>query len=167
MARIAVVIGSNRPKRICPEIAEWVRATAERGSSLTFELLDLGAVALPFLDEPAMAALGEYVHEHTRGWSGLVSSYDGFVFVFPQYNWGYPAVLQNALDYLYAEWRDKPAALVTYGTRARNWTATAGSSTSRRPSHCSSPTSPLWQASWRSLSLRQGRSARMTLAIVR
>lgn len=117
MARIAVVIGSNRPKRICPEIAEWVRSTAERGSSLAFELLDLGAVALPFLYEPEMAALGEYVHEHTRRWSALVSSYDGFVFVFPQYNWGYPAVLKNALDYLYAEWRDKPAALVTYGTR--------------------------------------------------
>jgi NAD(P)H-dependent FMN reductase len=37
--------------------------------------------------------------------------------VFPQYNWGYPAVLKNALDYLYREWRDKPASFITYGTR--------------------------------------------------
>ncbi|WLR78731.1 NAD(P)H-dependent oxidoreductase [Limosilactobacillus reuteri] len=31
----------------------------------------------------------------TRKWSELVQSYDGFVFVFPQYNWGYPAVLKK------------------------------------------------------------------------
>jgi NAD(P)H-dependent FMN reductase len=37
--------------------------------------------------------------------------------VFPQYNWGYPAVLKNALDYLYEEWHDKPASFITYGTR--------------------------------------------------
>ncbi len=37
--------------------------------------------------------------------------------MFPQYNWGYPAVLKNALDYLYREWRDKPASFITYGTR--------------------------------------------------
>jgi NAD(P)H-dependent FMN reductase len=46
-----------------------------------------------------------------------VQSYDGFLFVFPQYNWGYPAVLKNALDYLYQEWHDKPASFITYGTR--------------------------------------------------
>ncbi len=45
---------------------------------------------------------------------------DGFLFVFPQYNWGYPGVLKNALDYLYDEWRGKPASLFTYGTRGGN-----------------------------------------------
>ena len=49
-----------------------------------------------------------------------MSSYGGFVFVFPQYNWGYPAPLKNALDFLYFEWRDKPATTVTYGTRGGN-----------------------------------------------
>jgi NAD(P)H-dependent FMN reductase len=42
------------------------------------------------------------------------------LFVFPQYNWGYPAPLKNALDFLYFEWRDKPATTVTYGTRGGN-----------------------------------------------
>jgi NAD(P)H-dependent FMN reductase len=37
--------------------------------------------------------------------------------VFPQYNWGYPVVLTNAPDYLYREWHDNPASLITYGTR--------------------------------------------------
>jgi NAD(P)H-dependent FMN reductase len=80
-------------------------------------LIDLAAVNLPFLDEPVMAAERHYLHEHTRAWSELVSSFDGFIFVFPQYNWGYPAPLKNALDFLYWEWRDKPVSFVTFGTR--------------------------------------------------
>ena len=34
-----------------------------------------------------------------------------------QYNWGYPAALKNALDYLYHEWKGKPAVIISYGTR--------------------------------------------------
>ena len=34
----------------------------------------------------------------------LVASFQGFVFVTPQYNWGYPAALKNTWDYLYKEW---------------------------------------------------------------
>lgn len=115
--RIAVVIGSTRPKRICPGIAEWFTNTVQKESLLRYELVDLVDINLPFLDEPLKAALREYEHEHTHNWSRLVSGYDGFVFVFPQYNWGYPAPLKNALDFLYYEWRGKPAASVTYGTR--------------------------------------------------
>ena len=56
-------------------------------------------------------------HAHTREWSPRVAAIDGFLFVFPQYNWGYPAALKNALDFLYVEWRNKPASVFTYGTR--------------------------------------------------
>ncbi|MGA9877038.1 MAG: NAD(P)H-dependent oxidoreductase [Solirubrobacteraceae bacterium] len=115
--RIAVVVGSTRPTRICRGIAEWVRGVAQEGSPLHYELIDLAEIDLPFLDEPLKASLHQYEHEHTRVWSRIVSSYDGFVFVFPQYNWGYPAPLKNALDFLYREWHDRPAASVTYGTR--------------------------------------------------
>jgi NAD(P)H-dependent FMN reductase len=116
LGKIGVIVGSTRPRRICKAIAEWVLETAGEGSPLAYELIDLAEVALPFLDEPLMAALGRYQHEHTKRWSLLVASYDGFVFVMPQYNWGYTAVVKNALDFLYAEWRDKAAATVTYGT---------------------------------------------------
>jgi NAD(P)H-dependent FMN reductase len=115
--RVAVVVGSTRPSRICPGIASWVQQAAQEESPLLYELIDLAEVNLPFLDEPLKAALGQYQHEHTRAWSRLVSSFDGFVFVFPQYNWGYPAPLKNALDFLYREWRAKPVTCVTYGTR--------------------------------------------------
>lgn len=115
--RIAVVIGSTRPTRICAGIANWIRQALQDSSPLRYEMIDLSEVDLPFLDEPLKAALGEYAHEHTKAWSRVVSGYDGFMFVFPQYNWGYPAPLKNALDFLYAEWSAKPVTCATYGTR--------------------------------------------------
>jgi NAD(P)H-dependent FMN reductase len=124
LPRIAVVIGSTRPQRICPEIAAWVRRTLRAADLLEVDLVDLQEIDLPFLDEPVMASRGRYEREHTVRWSELVRSYDGFVFVFPQYNWGYPAVLKNALDFLYDEWADKPVALVSYGSRGGALAAT-------------------------------------------
>ncbi len=113
--RISVVIGSNRPQRICPQIASSVQRVLQSAGVHEIELIDLQEINLPFLDEPILPAQGHYEHEHSVRWSELVSSNDGFVFVFPQYNWGYPAVLKNALDFLYHEWSDKPVGLVTYG----------------------------------------------------
>jgi NAD(P)H-dependent FMN reductase len=118
--RIAVVIGSTRPSRICPGIARSVLQFAHEDSPLRYELIDLADVNLPFLDEPLKAALCQYQHEHTKAWSRTIDSYDGFIFVFPQYNWGYPAPLKNALDFLYHEWVGKPVSYVTYGTRGGN-----------------------------------------------
>ncbi|MBR7825581.1 NAD(P)H-dependent oxidoreductase [Actinospica sp. MGRD01-02] len=116
-ARVGVIVGSTRPTRICAEIAALVTECLAEDSELTYATIDLADIGLPFLDEPRKPALGDYEHAHTRAWSEIVRSFQGFVLVFPQYNWGYPAPLKNALDFLYAEWRDKPAALVTYGSR--------------------------------------------------
>lgn len=115
-ASVGVIIGSTRPDRICADIADWFLRVVRPNTVLRYDLIDLAEVNLPFLDEPMMASTGIYTHEHTRAWSERVSSYDAFVFVFPQYNWGYPAVLKNALDFLYAEWAGKAAGIVTYGT---------------------------------------------------
>jgi NAD(P)H-dependent FMN reductase len=93
---------------------------AQEESPFTYEVVDLARVAPPFLDEPLKAALGQYQHEHTKAWSRTVESYDGFILVFPQYNWGYPAPLKNALDFLYHEWVGKPVSYVTYGSRGGN-----------------------------------------------
>jgi NAD(P)H-dependent FMN reductase len=122
--RVAVMIGSTRPGRITSVIADWLVQRLREGGAAQYEILDLAAVGLPFLDEPLKPALGNYRHEHTRRWSDTVTAFDGFVFVFPQYNWGYPAPLKNALDFLYHEWAEKPAALVTHGTRGGGRAAT-------------------------------------------
>ena len=45
----------------------------------------------------------------------MVDAADGFIAVTPEYNYGMPAVLKNALDYLGSEWAWKPIGFVSYG----------------------------------------------------
>ncbi|MFY9778527.1 MAG: NAD(P)H-dependent oxidoreductase [Trebonia sp.] len=54
--------------------------------------VDLAAVALPFLHEPHHPKLGHYVHKHTKQWSATVAHADAFVFVTPEYNYGYGGI---------------------------------------------------------------------------
>jgi NAD(P)H-dependent FMN reductase len=116
-SRILVIGGSIRPRRVSADIAEWVAKVGREATEGLLEVVDLKDWPLPMDDEPGIPAGGEYAFEHTRAWSRKVSEGDAFVFVTPQYNWGYPAPLKNALDHLYSEWSGKPAMIVTYGGR--------------------------------------------------
>ncbi|RYG47148.1 NADPH-dependent oxidoreductase [bacterium] len=78
-------------------------------------MIDLAEVGLPLFDESRHPRLRQYEHEHTKRWSAIVDSADAFVFVTPEYNFGTPPSLVNALDYLVAEWAYKPAGFVSYG----------------------------------------------------
>lgn len=62
--RVAVVIGSTRPTRICPGIAEWTKNVLREDSLLHYALIDLAKVNLPFLDEPLKTALQQYERAH-------------------------------------------------------------------------------------------------------
>jgi NAD(P)H-dependent FMN reductase len=110
-----VVLGSTRAGRLCPKIAAWVISVAEESADLNFEVADLADWPLPMNDEPGIPALGGYQQAHTRAWSDKVASADAVMFVTPQYNWGYPAPLKNAIDHLYREWSGKSVVIVSYG----------------------------------------------------
>jgi NAD(P)H-dependent FMN reductase len=112
---VLVVMGSVRAGRLCRKIASWVISVAEPSTGLNFELIDLVDWNLPMTDEPNIPALGGYTQVHTRAWSERVAGADAILFVTPQYNWGYPAPLKNAIDHLYKEWHGKPVAIVSYG----------------------------------------------------
>jgi NAD(P)H-dependent FMN reductase len=117
--RIGIVIGSTRPGRRGEQVARWVQENAQQlRDDAVFDLVDLADFPLPHLDEPMPASSGVYEKEHTRAWSQKVDSYDGFVFVTPEYNHTTSGVLKNALDYLNREWNDKAAAIVSYGASA-------------------------------------------------
>jgi len=117
---VLVIMGSTRASRICPKITEWVVQIGQACTSLIYEVVDLANWPLPMDDEPEIPATGIYTQAHTRAWSEKIKNADAVVFVTPQYNWGYPAILKNAIDHLYHEWRDKPAAIVTYGGHGGN-----------------------------------------------
>ncbi len=112
---LTIVIGSTRPGRVGPKFATWFRSLAIAHDGFDVELVDLAQLNLPFLDEPSHPRLRQYVHQHTIDWSRTVERSDAFVFVTPEYNFGYSAALKNAIDYLSQEWADKAVGFVSYG----------------------------------------------------
>jgi NAD(P)H-dependent FMN reductase len=112
---VLLIMGSTRAGRICPRIADWVAQIGGACTGSAYEVVDLADWPLPMDDEPGIPALGTYMQPHTRAWSERISSADAVVFVTPQYNWGYPAPLKNAIDHLYREWHGKPVAIISYG----------------------------------------------------
>ena len=115
MMHLQIVIVSTREQRQGPAVARWFHTQAERHAGFDLELVDLADVNLPLLDEPHHPRLANYMHEHTKRWSAIVSRADAFVFVTPEYNYGSPPSLVNALDYLLREWAYKPVGFVSYG----------------------------------------------------
>ncbi len=115
MTRIGIILGSTRPNRNGEQVAKWVYDIASRRDDAEFELVDLRDYPLPHLDEPLPPSMGQYQNEHTRQWADKIGSFDGFVFVTPEYNHSTSGVLKNAIDYLYAEWNNKAVGFVSYG----------------------------------------------------
>ncbi|MGN6327029.1 NADPH-dependent FMN reductase [Pseudolysinimonas sp.] len=114
--RIGIIIGSTRPGRNGAKVAEWVRETAAaHAPGVEFELVDLADHPLPHFDEPISPARRSSQHAEALAWSAVIDGLDGFIFVTPEYNHSISGVLKNAIDYLYAEWNDKAAGIVSYG----------------------------------------------------
>jgi len=115
MLKIAIIVGSTRPERKGDAVAKWAHEIARKRTDADFAIVDLAAFSLPLLDEPMAAASGSYSHPHTKTWSAAVASFDGYVFVTPEYNHGTSGALKNAIDFLYNEWTDKAAGFIGYG----------------------------------------------------
>lgn len=116
--RIGIIIGSTRPGRVGDQVARWVLDHAAQRDDAEFELVDLVDYALPHLDEAIPASAGTYANDHTRAWAQKVASFDGYVFVTPEYNHSTSGALKNAIDFVYGEWNNKAAGLVSYGASA-------------------------------------------------
>jgi NAD(P)H-dependent FMN reductase len=116
MTRIAIIVGSTRPGRNGTAVAEWVHAYAKTRTDAEYELVDIEQFGLPLLDEPVPASMGMYSKDHTKSWAGVIDSFDGFVFVTPEYNHSPSGALKNAIDFIYAEWNNKAAGFVGYGS---------------------------------------------------
>jgi len=117
MKKIKIIISSTRPGRKGELVAKWVlKETKKYEGNMSFEIIDLKTLELPFMDEPMPPMMGKpYQHGHSKIWSKIVGESDGFIITVPEYNHGYPAPLKNALDFLYNEWVGKPVGIVGYG----------------------------------------------------
>lgn len=117
MIKIQVIIGSTRPNRFSEKPAKWIFGELKKKEDVEAELVDLRDWPLPFFDEPISPSMnqGKYANALAGTWAKKVGEADGYIIVTPEYNFGYPAVLKNALDYVYSEWNNKPVGFVSYG----------------------------------------------------
>ena len=113
---IGIIIGSTREGRFGDKPANWIHGIARQRTDLAFELIDLRDHPLPFFNEAAPPVQSPVKNEAARAWGSRLAGLDGFIVVTPEYNHGPTAVLKNAFDSAYAEFRRKPLAFVGYGS---------------------------------------------------
>ena len=116
MLKVAIIVGSTRPGRKAEAVAQWIHGIAMERDDAQFEIVDIQEFNLPLLDEAMPPAMGQYSQPHTKAWSAKIASFDGYVFVTPEYNHGPSGALKNAIDFLFREWNNKSAGFVAYGS---------------------------------------------------
>jgi len=117
MLNVHVIIGSTRVGRFSDKPAHWIAGELAQQPGVQATIIDLRDHPLPFYDSPTPPARlnGQYPHASVQAFSALMATADAFVMVAPEYNHGYTAVLKNALDWLFAEWMNKPVGFVSFG----------------------------------------------------
>ncbi|OMC82014.1 NADPH-dependent oxidoreductase [Viridibacillus sp. FSL H8-0123] len=110
MLKIGIVLGSTREGRVSPQVGEWVKGLADQRGDADYEIIDIADFKLPFLGDPNGDTQG------ISGWSEKINGCDGFVFIVQEYNHSITGALKNALDLLRAEWNNKAAGIVSYGS---------------------------------------------------
>lgn len=107
---IGIILGSTREGRLSPQVGNWVKELADKRGDANYTVIDIADYKLPLLGEAGADASG------AAAWSEAVAKQDGFVFVAQEYNHSITGSLKNALDYLRAEWNNKAAGIVSYGS---------------------------------------------------
>ncbi|MFC4307897.1 NADPH-dependent FMN reductase [Steroidobacter flavus] len=118
MTVISVIVGSVRQGRFSEKSARWILDHLKRREGIDVRLLDLAEYPMPFFDAPlppGMPGRPAYGPEVVKRWTQAIAASDGFVVVTPEYNYAPPAVLKNAIDWVYQEWHRKAITFVGHG----------------------------------------------------
>jgi NAD(P)H-dependent FMN reductase len=113
---IQVILGSTREHRFSERASAWVVDRLSARDDMRVERIDLRDYPLPFFDgQSPVRTLRDYPTPAIARFGQTIDRADGFVIATPEYNHGYSAVLKNAIDHTFVEWRRKPVAFVGWG----------------------------------------------------
>jgi NAD(P)H-dependent FMN reductase len=119
MTNVSIIIGSTREHRFSEAPARWIKQHFDQRPDVTTRVLDLRDFPMPFFDSamlPGIPGRPAYENEVVQRWTEAIGASDAFVVVTPEYNHGAPAVLKNAMDWVYPEWNRKPIGFVSWGS---------------------------------------------------
>ena len=111
--KIGIVQGSVREGRNGDAVAKWMNDFAEKRNDAEYEIVDLANYNLPFLGSANAQPDAE---GQIKAWSEKMASFDGYIFITPEYNHAIGGALKNALDFLNPELNNKAAGFVGYGS---------------------------------------------------
>lgn len=116
--KAAVIIGTIREGRKTPQQAKWVMKTLEKMDGVKAELIDLRDYPMPFFNEPVSPRYNpeRKIDSTAQKWLDMLTEFEAYVFVTPEYNHSVPGPLKNAIDYVDWQLAHKPAAVVSHGS---------------------------------------------------
>jgi NAD(P)H-dependent FMN reductase len=113
---IQVISSTTREGRFSERVATWVTGQLAGRDDFDVEPIDLREYPLPFFDGVAPArAPRKYASPELEQLGRRLDRADGYIVLTAEYNHGYPAVLKNAMDWTFVEWRRKPMSFVGWG----------------------------------------------------
>lgn len=127
MQSVLLVTGSARPNSVNKHMVKQVQGLLAKRERAEVSVADLVELDLPFFDgdRPPSAPGFEITNERALIWSKAVQSADKVLFIMPEYNHNLTAIQKNALDWLFADWKDKPVSGVAYGWNNGKFVAAA------------------------------------------
>lgn len=114
--KIGIVVGSVRKGRNAEAVSKWMYDFATKRNDADYEMVDLINYRLPLLGQEIPSEQQEVANLAIKGWSEKMATFDGYIFVTPEYNHAVGGALKNAIDYLNPELNNKAAGLVGYGS---------------------------------------------------
>ena len=117
MSRVIIVTGSARPTTISKKVLPLVEGGLGKHEGVEVEIVDVASLELPFFNAPVPPSAETFAptDEHVLAWTKKVADADAVIMLTPEYNGNVTAIQKNAVDWIYAEWADKPVALIGYG----------------------------------------------------
>lgn len=115
--KIGIIVGSVRDDQNGRAVGEWVLRHTQAKGGADFELVQLKDFDVPVFTSATLPMMADrsYDSPAVTAWSQKVDSFDGYIFVTPEYNHGVPGGFKNAVDSLGPEWVGKVLGLVGYG----------------------------------------------------
>lgn len=115
--KLLVLTGSARPNTVSDALLPYFEQAVAAHEGTTLEVVKVADLNLPFYNAPTPPSAEGYeaTDANVKSWSEKVQAADAVMWLMPEYNHGITGIQKNAIDWLYAEWKDKPLGIVAYG----------------------------------------------------
>ncbi|TPR37815.1 NADPH-dependent oxidoreductase [Apilactobacillus micheneri] len=124
MTKINIILGSSREASLGKNLFKYLKNNKTKyESQIDAELnfIEIGQYELPFFYEalPPMGNKNRHLPAKQQQWVDDMYSADGYIFLTPEYNHSFPAVIKNAIDYLSNQISNKAVLTMTYANNSR------------------------------------------------